>query len=319
MLTTYFWELAQVNSTTTKTNNGKGNGTPKSEKTGSSSSDDDGKDKINNKMKIVNADDSYSSNMALNVSDIKSNHSYSIRLIVTNFLGEKAQALATFTKASTPLPMARIEGAGSASITRSTALTLRASADFPISCVQYATTSLSSVVDNIDITWEVTMILQNLTQVMLKGVVNSGRDPRQFVLTPSLYSAFVVGESYQVSAIVRLSKTGFSNTDSFAFTLVPDYVAISILGGNRTASVAENLVLDASGSRDPDDNKAKIGFSWTCFVVGVGACGDNLFGTTQSISSKVSGNEKVKRKRGESVCVKEGRRKNEKSTLLTTH
>jgi hypothetical protein len=182
----------------------------------------------------------------LAVPDLVAGDSYAVAVVASSFLNVSARAALVVNAVAEAPPTVEVEGGAAASLNRWQALSLFAVAAPSAGCGGESIATYA---------WE-------------GGPFEStSRDPRYFSLPPSTLAA---GATYAFVVTVTDDR-GNTNRATATVEVRRSGVVAAVDGGDRSAAAGEAVTLDASRSRDPDDETTTLSFAWTCDGL---PCGD---------------------------------------------
>jgi len=182
----------------------------------------------------------------LAVPNLVAGHSYAVAVVASSFLNVSARAALVVNAVAEAPPTVEVEGGAAASLNRWQALSLFAVAAPSAGCGGESIATYA---------WE-------------GGPFEStSRDPRYFSLPPSTLAA---GATYAFVVTVTDDR-GNTNRATATVEVRRSGVVAAVDGGDRSAAAGEAVTLDASRSRDPDDETTTLSFAWTCDGL---PCGD---------------------------------------------
>jgi hypothetical protein len=180
--------------------------------------------------------------------------SYSVHVVVTNFLGCQSQGSVTVTVKSDPVPTMLLIGPEPVRILRSEALNLFVHVDGPCApggAVRYLWNSPQ---------------LSHLATISASHGTHTSRD---------LYVAPLSLKAQDYDFTLQATLIDQPSVSNQLDVLVKVYCAplsADIAGGSRSISAQSSLVLDASKSRDPESPSAQLAFAWSCTGSGSSKC-----------------------------------------------
>jgi hypothetical protein len=215
--------------------------------------------------------------VVFNSSELSKGATYTFALTLSNFLGSSASTSLVVSKEGVPLPALTIPGNAQRALLRSEDLTLFADASAP-ACASASTLSMLSY------SWLVAGGVPGgavMAPMAISLAQNSARDPRKLRLNAAFMRTYLFpGGEYTVTAAVADS-TGASNSAEIRVLVSASPLLAVIVGGDRSVGSNDAMVLNGTGSRDPDAGgvgTSPLTYSWTCAPMvltasTIGSCG----------------------------------------------
>jgi len=187
---------------------------------------------------------------------------YEFAVQVSNFLGSSSSASITIHKYNAPRPLVTIDGTSPLIVYRGDAVDLRASASLPILSCDYVTFS-GPFLGTLEYFW-------SETTGFLGGTLPPSNDPSHLLIPSDLLQP---QHMYTFNVMVAMSHDlSVNNSAQFSVLVQAQSLVSLIAGGNRTVSLSDTLVLDASSSYDPDNEPGTLLYSWMCTTLDLSPC-----------------------------------------------
>ena len=179
--------------------------------------------------------------------------SYTITLRLLNFLGHSASATKTVSVSiDSAVPSLTIIGPSYRTTTTSTPLTILSTATY---------SSCASTVSSVKYSWTV----QTGSPSVFVDKPSTSRDPSRYTVSAN---SFAVGSTYIVT--ITASVDALSSSAAVTVYVVKGPVIAAVVGGyTRSVPVNQDLVLDASISKDSDaepNAKSSLNYKWSCII-----------------------------------------------------
>eukprot|EP01034_Spumella_vulgaris_P047558 gene47558-biopygen38364 len=209
---------------------------------------------------------------------------YTITLILTNFLGQQQSTVASFTVIGNKnLPTLNIVGSNFITVNPSQTVLVYSNADV----------SSCSESQNIQYSWVIFK-----AGGVPSGITSSSNDPKTLILSAHTLSAGTIYQA-QVTALVKVGETDNKATALVSIQVANGPVVAAVKGGyNRAVFITANspLTLDASSSTDsnfsPNAVSQGLSFQWSCTITSTENygqdCSTAVFGLKSATASTMS-------------------------------